>query len=45
MIKKSFKIPRPGGRIAPIRPATRPDWYKRVRQLAQRAGKTFTTKP
>ncbi len=44
MIKKPFNIPRPGGRAPKIRPAVQPGWYKRFRQLAMRAGKTFTTK-
>ena len=51
MIKKNFnvnrpatRIPRPGGRIPTLRPAAQPGWYKRFRQLAARAGKTFTTK-
>lgn len=53
MIKKNLGInrsggripvPRPGGRIPTLRPAAQPGWYKRFRQLAARAGKTFTTK-
>ncbi len=44
MIKKPFNMPRPQGRIPKLIPPTQPGWYKRFRQLAQRAGKTFTAK-
>ncbi len=45
MIKRPISIPRRASRNPYLRPAARPDWYKRFRQLAQRAGKTFTAKP
>lgn len=35
MIKKSFNIPRHGGRVPKLRPAAPPDWYKRFRQTAK----------
>jgi len=44
MIKKVPNINRPSHRIPILRPAAQPGWYKRFRQLAARAGKTFTTK-
>lgn len=44
MIKKPFNVPRPGGRIDRLRPASPPGWYKRFRQLAARADKSFRVK-
>lgn len=44
MIKKPFNMPRPQGRIPKLIPPAQPGWYKRFRQLAQRAGKSFTAK-
>jgi hypothetical protein len=44
MIKRPLKSPRPTGRAPKINPGTRPDWYKRFRQLAALADKTFRLK-
>jgi hypothetical protein len=44
MIKKPFNTGRPAARIPKYRPATQPGWYKRFRQLAAMADKTFKLK-
>ena len=45
MIKKPASRPqRPAMRIPTLRPAAQPGWYKRLRQLASRAGKTLDCK-
>ena len=35
---------RPGGRVPGLTPPAKPDWYKRFRQLASLADKTFRIK-
>ena len=44
MIKKPFNTGRPAARMPKIRPASQPGWYKRFRQLAAMADKTFKLK-
>lgn len=49
MMKKSlFPSPsgsrRPGGRIPKLIPPAKPGWYKRFKQLASRADKSFRIK-
>lgn len=44
MIKKPFSINRPAARMPKLRPANLPGWYKRFRQLAAMADKTFKVK-
>ena len=44
MIKKPFNINRRTTRAPKWRPAVQPGWYKRFRQLAAMADKTFKVK-
>ena len=39
-----FSINRPGGRIPKLTPPAQPGWYKRFKQLASIANKTFRLK-
>ena len=44
-MRKSFGIQRPSAIIPKHRPAAKPGWYKRFRQLAALADKSFKIKP
>ena len=44
MMKKSIGIQRPRAIAPKLRPAARPGWYKRFRQLAAIADKSFKVK-
>ena len=44
MIKKTIHIKRNRSRAPKIRPSVQPDWYKRFRQLASLADKSFKVK-
>ncbi len=44
MIKKTIHIKRNRSRAPKIRPGVQPDWYKRFRQLASLADKSFKVK-
>ena len=45
MMRKPFGIQRPNAIIPKHRPAVKPGWYKRFRQLAALADKSFKIKP
>ena len=44
-MRKSIGIQRPSAKIPKLRPAAKPGWYKRFRQLAALADKSFKIKP